>query len=59
MDGEVLFVVSQDAAMLAYFDFVYLMGLTTWVETVDQVNALLPPHSGVRRWIGRHLRNAL
>jgi hypothetical protein len=59
MDGEVLVAVSHAEAMIAYLDFVHLLALTTWVESVDEVNALLPSHSGFWRWVGRHIRNAL
>jgi hypothetical protein len=59
MDGEVLVVVPRLEAMIAYLDFVYTMGLTTWVRDIQEVDALLPSHSGIRRWLGRHLRNAL
>jgi hypothetical protein len=55
----VLVAVSHAEAMIAYLDFVHLLALTTWVESVDEVNALLPSHSGFWRWVGRHIRNAL
>lgn len=59
MDGEVLVAVSRAEAMIAYLDFVHLLALTTWVKHVDEVDALLPSHSGFWRWVGRHIRNAL
>jgi hypothetical protein len=59
MDGEVLIAVSRAEAMIAFLDFVHLLALTTWVEHVDEVDALLPRHSGFWRWVGRHIRNAL
>ena len=59
MDGEVVFVVSGINAMIGYLDFVGIMGLTTWVRDVEELNELIPAHSGFNRWLGRHLRNAL
>ena len=58
MDGEVLVLVARLRAMTAYLDFVSTMMLTTWVETLEELEALLPHKSGRARWVGRHLRNA-
>jgi hypothetical protein len=59
MDGEVLFVVSDIYAMVAYLDFVDTMLLTTWVESVEELEELLPPYGGFWEWIGRYMKNAL
>ena len=59
MDGEVTFVVSHMGAILGYIDFVSLMGQTTWVETAEEMEPLLPTQSDRWRRIGRFIRNAL
>jgi hypothetical protein len=59
MDGEVTFVVSHMGAILGYMDFVDLMAQTTWVETVEEMEPLLPTQSDRWRRIGRFIRNAL
>ena len=45
--------------MVAYLDFVTILLTTTWVDNVDELDALIPQHSGFWRWVGRHIRNAL
>jgi len=59
MDGEVLLVVGRTWAMIAYLDFVSVMAQTTWVNDVQQLEKLLPRHSGFWRWLGRYLQLAL
>jgi hypothetical protein len=59
MDGEVTFVVSHMGAILGYLDFVGLMAHTTWVETAEEMEPLLPIQSDRWRRIGRFIRNAL
>ncbi len=59
MDGEVLYVVGRAWAMVAYLDFVSLVGQTTWVESVEELEELLPRYSGFWKWLGRYLKLAL
>jgi hypothetical protein len=59
MDGEVTFVVSHMGAILGYMDFVGLMTQTTWLETTEEMEPLLPTQSDRWRRIGRFIRNAL
>jgi hypothetical protein len=59
MDGEVVVLVARLRAMIAYLDFVGVMVSTTWIETLEQLEELLPHHKGKTRWLGRTLRNAL
>jgi len=58
MDGEVTVLIARMQAMSAYLDLVGVLMLTTWVDTEEQLEELLPHSSGRMRWIGRHLRNA-
>jgi hypothetical protein len=59
LDGEALAVVSGAWALQAYLDFILLSGAVTWVTTIDEVDALLPPYSNLQRWIGRLLLRQL
>jgi hypothetical protein len=59
MDGEALFVVGRTWAMVAYLDFISLMGQTTWVENVEQLEELLPRQTGFWKWLGRYIKLAL
>ena len=59
MDGETLYVVSGGHAIVGYLDFVSILLSTTWVDTPEELDALIPEHSGFWRWVGRHLKNAL
>ena len=53
------FVVSHTGAILGYLDFVGLMAATTWVESTEEMEPLLPTQSERWRSIGRFIRNAL
>ena len=59
MDAEVLYVVSQRGAMLAYLDFLGMLALTTWVESPEQLEDLMPRYGGFKEWLGRWLKTAL
>jgi hypothetical protein len=59
LDGEVLAVVAGEWALQAYLDFLLLSGAVTWVTSLEEVDALLPPHTNLERWIGRLLLRQL
>jgi hypothetical protein len=59
MDAEVSVVVAGQDALIAYLDFFGILARTTWIETVDQVDELLPSQSGVKLWMSRFVKNAL
>jgi hypothetical protein len=59
MDGEVSVIVAGTDALLAYIDFASIMARTTWIDSVDQLNELLPEKTGSARWISRFIKNAL
>jgi hypothetical protein len=46
MDGEVTYVVADIHAMVAYLDFVGLLGTCTWIDSVEQLEELLPKYGG-------------
>ncbi len=59
MDGEVAAVVSGYYSLVALVDLFFMSAMTTWVDNVDELDELLPPESGWRRWLGRYIQKAL
>jgi hypothetical protein len=59
MDGETMYVVSGIHSMFSYLDFVNILGVTTWVESVEELNKLLPEYGGFWYRVGRYLKNAV
>jgi len=59
MDAEVLYVVGQRGAMLAYLDFLGIISTTTWVNSVEELEDLMPRYGGFKEWLGRWLKTAL
>ena len=57
LDGEATVLVAKERAMMAYLDFVSILMLTTWVDTEEELEEVLPHQSGKARWVGRYLRN--
>lgn len=55
-DGELLLAVSGWPALHGLPDFLVLAGLSTWVTTLEEFEALFPSYSGLRRRIGRFIR---
>lgn len=58
-DGEVIYVVSHLNSLIGYLDFIGLIGRTTWVDTIEEMEELLPRYTGFMYNIGRYIRNAL
>jgi hypothetical protein len=59
LDGEATVAVAGEWATQAFMDFVLLSGGITWVESVEEAAALLPPLSRIQRWLGRLAHPAL
>ncbi len=59
LDGEALAVVGGAWALHTYFDLLVLTGGVTWVRSLEEVEALLPPFSPFQRRIGRWLHRVL
>jgi hypothetical protein len=59
LDGEAMAVLEGRWAMIGWIDFLYLIGHTTWLDDVTELERLLPPYSDRERWLGRRLRNIL
>jgi hypothetical protein len=58
-DGEVTYVVSHLDSLIGYLDFLGLIGRTTWVETIEELEELMPRFTGFWYNIGRFIKNAL
>ncbi len=56
LDGEALFTVTGLGAMVSYLDFVTLLGSCTWVDSVDQLDKLLPEVEGTGYKFSRGLK---
>ena len=59
LDGETNFVISGSWALQAYTEMFYFFGVTTWVETQQDFNALFPSYSERQRKLGYRLRKAI
>ncbi|MFV1987483.1 MAG: hypothetical protein ACC682_09375 [Gemmatimonadota bacterium] len=59
MDGEAAFVTTGVQAFRSVFDFLFLAGSATWVDTLEELERLLPEQSGFKWWLGRLIRDAL
>ncbi len=59
LDGEVLYVVSGAWSLAAYADFAALLGSTTWIESQEELDRLLPPVTHLKRSISRWVRKAV
>ncbi len=59
MDGEVLFLVSDYHALMAFMDFAALMYMVTWIDSLEELEELLPSPSGFQRWLSRYMKRAV
>jgi hypothetical protein len=57
-DGEVAIVVSSWPSIIPYLDLLTLIGQSRWIDDPADLDALLPPHSGIRRRLAHWLRLA-
>jgi hypothetical protein len=59
MDGEVQILVTSWHALVGLMDFYLLEGLCEWIESLERLDELLPPPSGMTRRMANLLRLAL
>jgi hypothetical protein len=59
LDGETNFVVSGAWALQAYTEMFYFFGVTTWIETQEQFQALFPTYTERQRRFGYRIRKAI
>jgi len=59
MDGEVLYVTSGRGIMVGFRDLLTILGVSTWVDELDELEALVPAYSEWQRRVGRFIKYAL
>lgn len=59
MDGEVLLVTSGLRAGVAFLDMMELLLVSTWVEDLETLDKLMPPHKGFKQKFSRYIKLAL
>jgi hypothetical protein len=59
LDGEVVCLVSGMATLNALLDMFALAGITTWVEDLESLEALLPAYTGWNKWMSRFIMKTL
>jgi hypothetical protein len=59
MDGEVAALIAGYYSLIGVVDLFFMSATTTWVDNLGELDALLPPESGWRRWLGRYIQKAL
>jgi hypothetical protein len=56
LDGETLFAVSGPSTLWSYTDFMFMMAATTWLDSADQLEKLIPPSGERSSKLGRAAR---
>jgi hypothetical protein len=59
MDGEVLYVTSGLGVMPGFRDLLVIAGVSTWVDDLAELEALIPAYSEWQRRVGRFIKYAL
>ncbi len=59
MDGEVMLTVEGGAVIQGLIDYLSLLGTTTWVETLEELEEYLPAHGGFKFWFARSFKEML
>ena len=59
MDGEVQITMQGWSSLAGLIDFRFLVGLCEWVDTLEELDALLPPPSGMVRSMANFMKLAL
>jgi len=59
MDGEVQITMQGWSALAGLIDFRFLVGLCEWVDTLEELDALLPPPGGMVRSMANFMKLAL
>jgi phosphatidylserine/phosphatidylglycerophosphate/cardiolipin synthase-like enzyme len=59
MDGEVQITLGGWNSLAGLIDFLFLVGLCDWVDTQEELDALLPPPGGMTRSLANFMKLAL
>lgn len=56
LDGEVALVVAGYSALFGLPDFLIIVGLSEWIDDLDELEELFPRYEGISRRLSRLLR---
>jgi hypothetical protein len=56
MDGEVMLTVEGGTVIHGLIDYLSLLGSTTWVDTLEELEEYLPAYGGLKFWFGRSFK---
>jgi hypothetical protein len=56
LDGEVALVSASWPALSGFWDFITIAGLSTWIDSLEQLEELFPGYDGLARRISRFIR---
>jgi hypothetical protein len=59
MDGEVMLTVEGGAVIQGLIDYLSLLGTTTWVDTLEELERHLPAYGGLKFWFARSFKEML
>ncbi len=59
MDGEVMITLSGWNSLAGLVDFIFIVGLCEWVDTLEELDELLPPPGGMTRSMANFMKLAL
>jgi hypothetical protein len=59
MDGEVIYVTAGGGVVPGTRDLFMVAGVSSWVETLEELEALVPAYSEWQRRVGRFIKYAL
>jgi len=59
MDGEVAILTHDHGALHGLMDFIFLVGVSTWVDDEETLETLLPEYSGFKWWLSRVMKDAI
>ena len=59
LDGEVAFVVSSWSALAGLPDFFVIVGLSEWIDDIEELEALFPRYEGLQRRISHLIRSVV
>jgi hypothetical protein len=58
-DGEDALMIAHWPSVISYLDFITLAGQSVWVETPEELDALIPPSGWLKTWLTHWFRLAM
>jgi hypothetical protein len=59
MDGEASVLLSGWSGIIGLIDFSLIASLSVWIDDLEMLDALLPPPTGIQRFLARRIRFTL